>query len=90
MSDKFTDIGFDTQYQYQGDNFWLTLRGSYIREFQRLDSDALQTVASSNPTNLLNTMKLQASFAYGPDNRVVLTGQYFNVWGTSDAGLYRD
>ena len=38
MIDKFTDIGFDTQYQYQGDNYWVTLRGSYIREFQRLDS----------------------------------------------------
>jgi hypothetical protein len=33
QTDKFTDIGFDTQYQYQGDNWWLTLRGSYIREF---------------------------------------------------------
>jgi hypothetical protein len=87
MSDKFTDIGFDSQYQYQGDNFWLTLRGSYIREFQRLD----QTFAnggSSNPTNLRNTMKLQASVALGQDNRVVLTGQYFNVWGTSDATLF--
>ena len=38
QSDKFTDIGFDSQYQYQGDNYWLTLRGSYIREFQRLDA----------------------------------------------------
>ena len=38
QTDKFTDIGFDTQYQYQGDNWWLTLRGSYIREFQQLDA----------------------------------------------------
>jgi len=87
MSDKFTDIGFDSQYQYQGDNYWLTLRGSYIREFQRLDQ-SFAIMASSNPTNLLNTMKLQASFAYGGDNRVVFTGQYFNVWGTADATLY--
>lgn len=87
LSDKFTDIGFDSQYQYQGDNFWFTLRGSYIREFQRLDS-SFASGASFNPTNLLNTMKLQASVALGQDNRVVLTGQYFDVWGTSDAGLY--
>jgi hypothetical protein len=87
MSDKFTDIGFDSQYQYQGDNFWFTLRGSYIREFQRLDS-SFATLASSNPTNLLNTMKLQASVALGQDNRVVLTGQYFDVWGTADATLF--
>ena len=34
QTDKFTDIGFDTQYQYQGDNFWITLRGSFVHEFQ--------------------------------------------------------
>jgi hypothetical protein len=33
-------------------------------------------------------MKLQASLALGADNRIVLTGQYFNVWGTSDADLF--
>ena len=38
LADKFTDIGFDSQYQYQGDNFWVTLRANYIREFQRLDA----------------------------------------------------
>jgi hypothetical protein len=87
QSDTFTDIGFDTQYQYQGDNYWLTLRGSYIREFQRLDASFLSTTAS-NPTNLLNSLKLQASYAYGADNRVVFTGQYFNQWGTADMNLY--
>jgi hypothetical protein len=87
MTDKFTDIGFDSQYQYQGDNFWFTLRGSYIREYQRLDQ-TFANALSSNPTNLLNTMKLQASVAIGGDNRVVLTGQYFDVWGTADATLF--
>ena len=87
ISDKFTDIGFDSQYQYQGENYWVTLRGSYIREFQRLDA-SFNTGGSANPTNLLNSMKLQASFAYGGDNRIVLTGQYFDIWGTSDANLF--
>ena len=87
LSDKFTDVGFDAQYQYQGDNYWLTLRGSYIREFQRLDA-SFADFAAANPTNLLNSLKLQASFAYGGDNRVVFTGQYFNIWGTADANLF--
>src|SRR5664280_901979 len=87
QSDKFTDFGFDSQYQYQGDNYWLTLRGSYIREFQRLDA-SFNTGGSANPSNLLNSLKLQASFAYGGDNRIVLTGQYFNIWGTADPFLY--
>jgi hypothetical protein len=87
QSDKFTDMGFDSQYQYQGDNYWVTLRGSYIREFQRLDA-SFANLASSNPTNQLNSLKLQASFAYGADNRIVLTGQYFDIRGTSDPNLY--
>jgi hypothetical protein len=87
QSDKFTDIGFDSQYQYQGDNYWLTLRGSYIREFQRLDA-SFTNLASSNPTNLLNSLKLQGSFAYGGDNRVIFTGQYFDISGTADATLF--
>jgi len=87
LTDKFTDVGFDTQYQYQGDNWWLTLRGSYIREYQQLDA-TFAAMSAVNPTNLLNSLKLQASFAYGADNRVVFTGNYFNVWGTADAVLY--
>lgn len=87
MSDKFTDIGFDTQYQYQGDNYWLTLRGSYIREFQRLDA-SFANLASANLTNQLNSLKLQVSVALGADNRVALTGQYFDIRGTPDAKLY--
>jgi hypothetical protein len=86
LADRFTDIGFDTQYQYQGDNYWLTLRGSYIREFQQLNASFV--TAGSNPTDQLNSLKLQASFAYGADNRVVFTGQYFNIWGTADQGIY--
>jgi hypothetical protein len=87
QTDKYTDVGFDSQYQYQGDNYWLTLRGSYIREYQRLDA-SFATGASANPTNELNSLRLQASFAYGGDNRFVFTAQYFNIWGTSDANLY--
>ena len=87
QTDKYTDIGFDTQYQYQGSNFWFTLRGSYIYEYQKLDASFL-TGAAANPTNTLNEARAYASLAYGNDNRVVLTAQYFNTWGTSDTGLY--
>ena len=31
---------------------------------------------------------MSASLAYGNDNRVVLTGQYFDTWGTPDPLLY--
>jgi hypothetical protein len=87
QSDKFTDAGFDSQYQYQGDNYWLTLRGSFIREFQKLDA-SFPNMLSANPTNELNSLRLQASLAYGADSRLVFTGQYFDIWGTADAIAY--
>jgi hypothetical protein len=82
QSDRFTDIGFDSQYQYKGENYWLTLRGSYIHEDQKLDASSVNF--GTNPTNKLNTAKAYASLAYGDDNRIIFTGQYFNTWGTFD------
>jgi hypothetical protein len=90
-TDRYTDLGFDTQYQYQGDNYWLTLRSSYIHEWQQLDAsfnNPLSLTSSSNPSDTLNEARAYASLAYGNDNRVVLTGQYFTSWGTPDATLY--
>jgi hypothetical protein len=87
QTDKFTDIGFDAQYQYKGPNYWVTVRGSYINETQALDASFANMLAA-NPTNTLNTARVQASLAYGNDNRFVLTAQYFNTWGSSDSLLY--
>jgi hypothetical protein len=87
QTDRFTDVAFDSQYQYQGPNYWITLRGAYIHEDQTLDASFANGL-SANPTNVLNTLKMSASLAYGNDNRVVLTGHYFDTWGTSDPLLY--
>lgn len=81
---NYTDIGLDTQYQYQGDNYWLTLRGSYINE--SIEDPSL--LVAANPSNTLNEARVYASLAYGNDNRVVLTGQHFSSWGTPDSILY--
>jgi len=87
QTDNYTDIGFDTQYQYQGSNYWITVRGSFIREFQNLNASFTNGLAA-NPTNTLNEARAYASLAYGNDNRIVLTGQYFTSWGTPDALFY--
>jgi hypothetical protein len=86
QTDKYTDLGFDTQYQYQGSNFWVTLRGSYIYEYQKLDASFANGI-STNPADVLNEARAYASLAYGNNNRVVLTGQYFTSWGTPDLGF---
>jgi len=87
LTDQYTDIGFDTQYQYQGDNFWFTLRGSYIHEHQNLNASFANGL-SFNPNNMLNEARAYASLAYGNNNRVILTGQHFNTWGTPDALIF--
>jgi len=86
QTDKFTDIGVDAQYQYQGDNFWFTLRGSYIREHERLDASSF--LFGTNASNDLNSLRLLASLAYGNDNRIVLTAQRFQTWGTPDPVVF--
>jgi len=87
QTDKYTDIGIDSQYQYQGDNFWFTARGTYIREYQRLDA-SFPSGLTSNLNNTLNEARAYMSLAYGNKNRLVFTGQYFNTWGSSDPLLY--
>jgi hypothetical protein len=87
QTDKFTDTGVDAQYQYQGSNFWFTLRGSYIHEYQKLDASFSNGLVA-NPKLELNEARAYASLAYGDNNRVVMTGQYFTSWGSSDTSLY--
>lgn len=87
-TDRYTDIAFDSQYQYQGDNYWFTLRGTYIHEDQSLDATYANPnvpTPADNPTNTLNTLRLYGSLAYGNDNRFVVSGQYFDTWGSTDA-----
>jgi hypothetical protein len=87
QTDKFTDIGVDAQYQYQGSNFWFTLRGSFIHEYQKLDASFSNGLVA-NPKLELNEARGYASLAYGNNNRIVLTGQYFTSWGSPDSILY--
>jgi hypothetical protein len=88
-TDRYTDFGFDTQYQYLGENHVFTLRAVYINEKQKLDASAANGLAA-NSTNWLNTFKAQASLAVGTINRFIFTGGYFNNWGSADATLYAD
>jgi hypothetical protein len=87
MTNKYTDYGFDTQYQYRGENYWVIMKGAYIREEQRFDAGWVLG-NTANLTNSLNTLRLSSTVAIGGDNRVVATGQYFRTWGSPDALLY--
>jgi hypothetical protein len=40
------------------------------------------------PQHTFNTLRAQAALTYGVDGKIVLTGGYFNTWGSSDPLLY--
>jgi len=86
-NNRFTDFGIDSQYQYQGDGYWVTLRGTYLHEDQSLSASVANGLAA-NLNNTLNTFRAQASLSYGTDGKIILTGGYFNTWGSSDTILY--
>jgi hypothetical protein len=84
-TDNFLDIGFDSQYQYDGDPYSLTVKVTDIIEHQNLNaSHFLQN--ASNVNNWLNSFKANASFVW---NHTYSIGfGYFNVSGSKDCFLY--
>ena len=86
--DQFRDVGVDSQYQFMGDGYAVTVRGTYLHEDQILNASFANGM-TANPTNTLNTFRAQGEVAIGgAKNKVVLTAGYFNTWGSSDAILY--
>jgi hypothetical protein len=84
-TDDFLDVGFDSQLQYAGDLYSITVKLTDIMEWQRLNSSFAQGV-SSNLSNTLNSFKANASFVW--DHTYSLGLGYFNVTGSSDCNLY--
>jgi hypothetical protein len=84
-TDNFLDIGFDSQYQYDGDPYSLTVKLTDIIEHQTLNaSHFLQN--ASNVNNWLNSFKVNASFVW--DHTYSIGLGYFNVSGSKDCFLY--
>ena len=84
-TDNFLDIGFDSQYQYDGDQYSVTVKLTDIIEHQSLNaSQFLQN--ASNVSNWLNSFKANASFVWDHTYSVGLG--YFNVRGSRDCFLY--
>ena len=84
-TNNFTDVGLDAQYQYDGDPFSVTIKATYIQEWQQ-NNNAFLSGAGSNVNDKLNSFKLNGSFVW--DHTYSLSAGYFNVNGTADCGLY--
>ncbi len=85
--DDYTDIGFDSQYQYDGSQYSVTVKLTDITEYQKLNASFNPGVGlASNLNDRLNSFKANASFVW--DHTYSFTGGYFNVSGTKDCNLY--
>ena len=84
-TDNFLDVGFDSQIQYSGDQYSITVKLSDIMEWQRLNSSFAQGI-SSNLSNTLNSFKANASFVW--DHTYSVSFGYFNIAGSGDCNLY--
>ena len=84
-SDRFTDVGYDLQYQYTGERDNLDLRLSWIQEQQDLGASQ-RLGAATNASNDLSTFNGSVSYLY--DKTWGLTAGYSNLRGDADAAYY--
>jgi hypothetical protein len=80
-TDKYTDVGWDAQFQYLSDVHFITARISYIYEWEKLDG----SVFIGDAANLKNHLaEFNASVTYAYDARYSVTLGYFNTQGSTD------
>lgn len=84
-TDRYTDVGFDAQYERPVGSSNLTLHGTYITETQRLDG-SVAAGAASNLSDKLHTFRVDGSLLTA--KRVGLTLSYFSTTGDADALRY--
>lgn len=81
---RFTDVAEDLQYQFIGERDLFTLQATHIHESMHLDASF--AAAASNPTDSLNTTRINGNYYYKRRYGATLT--YFSTTGSTDAGLY--
>ena len=84
-TDNYLDVGFDSQIQYDGDQYSVTVKLTDIMEWQRLNA-TLALGGASNLSDTLNSFKANASFVW--DHTYSIGFGYFNVNGSSDCNMY--
>ncbi len=84
-TDNYLDVGFNSQYQYDGDQYSVTVKLTDIIEWQKLNA-TYALGGSSNLSNTLNSFKANASFVW--DHTYSVGFGYFNIAGSSDCNLY--
>lgn len=85
LTDHYTDVAGDAQYQFIGEDHLVTLLATYIHENQHLDASYPNALVA-NPSDSLQTVKATAEYYY----RRMIGGAagYFSTTGSTDTLLY--
>ncbi len=85
-TNKYTDVGFDAQYENIGDNggSWI-FHTTYITEKQNLDA-TFSDEGSANASDKLNYFKIDGTYNF--PELASLSAGFFSVSGSNDAILY--
>ena len=84
-TDRLTDVGVDTQYQFLGARDSFSVQARYIVENQILGASQALGIAT-NGHNKLRSFNLKGTYYY--NQTVGLTAGYFRLQGTGDPLLY--
>jgi hypothetical protein len=84
-TDRLTDVGFDTQYQWLGSRDAFSMQARYIEEFQNLSASQALGL-STNGHDYLHTWQVKGSYWW--NQTVGFTTSYFDIGGTTDAALF--
>ena len=84
-TDNYLDVGFNSQYQYDGDQYSVTVKLTDIMEWQQLNG-TYNLGGASNVGNTLNSFKANATLVW--DHTYSFSFGYFNISGSSDCNMY--
>ena len=84
-TDKYLNIGFDAQYQYDGDQYSVTIKAMDTMQRMTLDN-SFAYGSASNVNDYLNTFKVNGTFVW--DHTYSISAGFFSVTGSQDAGLW--
>ena len=84
-SDRYADLGLDSQYQYIANPHTVTAQARYVRERQGYRSSFAQGLVS-NASDTLRSTQVKATYYY--EHRYGATVSHFATSGTADSLLY--
>lgn len=85
LTDKYTDLALDAQFEHPFGSNVLSLHATYIHEHQNLGA-TFASGGSSNPSNTLRVFRTDGTFHWG--NRWDISGGYFQTTGSADPVVY--